>query len=401
MRRFRGGGTNYDFVGRARTWFIVSGIVVIISLASLGVRRINAGLEFRGGTAFQVAESKGDTSVDDMRDALSDAGVDEATIQEVGDGGFLIETEHLEPSVQEKVVDAVAGSAGVDQNDVNVTDVGPKWGAQISGKAIRALIVFLIVVAIYLTFRLELKMAGAAMLALVHDMVITAGVYSLSGFEVTPSTVIALLTILGYSLYDTVVIFDRVKDRTSGLSAAGRVTYSEAANGALNQVLLRSLNTSIVSLLPVGSLLFVGSFLLGASTLRELALALFIGIATGAYSSVFIATPALAIWKERETRWSTLRARVAARGQEPAISAPRVAPSAPLTAPASAPVTTVTATTPPPPTGPATSRPKGQPPRRRKKKKKRRRRADARRRPPPRQEPDPRHPRLQSGRADC
>ena len=370
MRRFRGGGTHYDFIGRARTWFIISGIVVLVSLGSLGIRRINAGLEFRGGTAFQVASAESDVSVSDVRGALSDAGVDEATVQEVGARGFLVETEHLSPKVQEDVVDSMAETLGVDQRDVNVTDVGPKWGAQISGKAIRALIVFLIVVAIYLTFRLELKMAGAAMLALVHDMIITAGVYSLSGFEVTPSTVIALLTILGYSLYDTVVIFDRVKDRTSGLSAAGRVTYTEAANDALNQVLLRSLNTSIVSLLPVGSLLFVGSFLLGASTLRELALALFIGIATGAYSSVFIATPALAIWKERESRWSTLRARVAARGQD-TIPAPRVAPSAPLTAPASAPAT-VTATAAPPPTGAATSRPNRQPPRRRKKKKKRR-----------------------------
>jgi preprotein translocase subunit SecF len=152
------------------------------------------------------------------------------------------------------------------------------------------------------------------MLALMHDLVVTAGLYSLSGFEVTPSTVIALLTILGYSLYDTVVIFDRVKERTSGLSAAGRVTYTEAANDALNQVLLRSFNTSIISLIPVGSLLFVGSFLLGAQTLRELALALFVGLATGAYSSVFIATPIVAMWKEREDRWSSLRLRIAARG---------------------------------------------------------------------------------------
>jgi preprotein translocase subunit SecF len=370
MRRFRGGGTHYDFIGRARTWFIISGVIVVISLTSLGVRRINAGLEFRGGTAFQVASSSADASVDDVRDALSDVGVAEATVQEVGDNGFLVETEHLAPSVQEEVVDGIAKTLDVDEADVNVTDVGPKWGAQISGKAIRALIVFLIFVAIYLTFRLELKMAGAGMVALVHDMIITAGVYSLSGFEVTPSTVIALLTILGYSLYDTVVIFDRVKDRTSSLSAAGRVTYSEAANDALNQVLLRSLNTSIVSLLPVGSLLFVGSFLLGASTLRELALALFIGIATGAYSSVFIATPLLAIWKEREPRWSTLRARVAARAGSDTIPAPRVAPSAPLTAPASAPAT-VTATTAQPNAG-GPGRPKAQPPRKRKKKKRRR-----------------------------
>jgi preprotein translocase subunit SecF len=373
MRRFRGGGSHYDFIGRARTWFLISGAVVVVSLASLGIRQINAGLEFRGGTAFQVASSETDASVDDVRNALGEADVEEATIQEVGDNGFLIETEHQSPAVQEEAVDALADVLGVDARDVNVTDVGPKWGAQISAKAIRALIVFLVVVAIYLTIRLELKMAGAGMLALLHDMVITAGIYSLSGFEVTPSTVIALLTILGYSLYDTVVIFDRVQERTASLSAAGRVTYSEAANDALNQVLLRSLNTSIVSLLPVGSLLFVGSFLLGASTLRELALALFIGIAAGAYSSVFIATPVLALWKERETRWSTLRARVAARAGGDSLPAPRVAPSAPTVAQATTSATvTATASDSSPARQERTSLPKGQPQRRRKKKKRRR-----------------------------
>jgi preprotein translocase subunit SecF len=217
-------------------------------------------------------------------------------------------------------------------------------------------------------------MAGAGMIALIHDMVITAGVYSLSGFEVTPSTVIALLTILGYSLYDTVVIFDRVKTRTAQLSASGRVTYSQAANEALNQVLLRSLNTSIVSLLPVGSLLFVGSLLLGAATLRELALALFIGIAAGTYSSIFIATPVLAIWKEREPKWTTLRARLAARSGEAAVTAAMPMPEEVQQAPVPASVSAARS-------GPASAsggggsrqkRPKGQSQGRRKKKKRRR-----------------------------
>jgi preprotein translocase subunit SecF len=324
MRRMQRHEGHFDFIGRARMWFIISGILVVISLGSLGIRKVNAGLEFRGGTAFR-GEAKTNVSVSDVRSALDEAGVHDATIQKVGDRGILAETEHLDPKLQTKAVNAMAGVLDLQRNEVNVTDVGPKWGAQITSKAVRALIIFLIVVVLYLTIRLELRMAGAAMLALFHDVVITAGVYSLSGFEVTPSTVIALLTILGYSLYDTVVIFDRVKDHTRNLSAAGRVTYSQAANEALNQVLVRSLNTSIVSLLPVGSLLFVGSVLLGASTLRELALALFIGIAVGTYSSIFVATPALALLKEREPRWATLRARLAARSAE--LTAPPRTPS--------------------------------------------------------------------------
>jgi preprotein translocase subunit SecF len=326
MQRIRG-GTHFNIIGRARLWFIISGLVILVSVTSLYFRGINAGLEFRGGTAFQAEADRSDLSVEDVRGAL-EGGVAHVTVQQLGDRGFLVQTEHLVPRDQAKAVGALAEELGIDTNDVDVTSVGPKWGAQISNKAVRALIIFLIFVTLYLTFRLEWKMAGAAMLALVHDLAVTTGIYSLSGFEVTPSTVIALLTILGYSLYDTVVIFDRVKDRTANLSAAGRVTYSQAANQAMNQVLLRSINTSIVSLLPVGSLLFVGSFLLGAQTLRELALALFVGLAAGAYSSVFIATPALAIWKERENRWKTLRQRIAARGEGAGAAFPPPPPPA-------------------------------------------------------------------------
>lgn len=340
MRTLRRGGFHFNFVSHARRWFIVSGVVVLVSLGSLALREINAGLEFRGGTAFQVqADRSADVSVADLRASIADAGLAQATIQEIGDRGFLVQAEHLEPAVQSRVVDAVAETAGVDAREVNVTDVGPKWGAQITSRAIRALVIFLVFVVIYLSIRLEPKMAGASMVALVHDMILTAGIYSLTGFEVTPATVIALLTILGYSLYDTVVIFDRVKDRTVNLSAAGRVTYADAANDALNQVLVRSLNTTVSSLLPVGSLLFVGSYLLGAQTLRELALALFIGIGAGAYSSIFVATPLLAIWKEREPRWATLRARIGARGAGD-LAAPPPPPTpeqaAAVTAPASA-----------------------------------------------------------------
>lgn len=336
MRRLRRGDFHFDIVGRARRWFVLSGLIVVVSLASLGFRNVNAGLEFRGGTAFDVQAASPNVTVPEIRTALQDADIEEATVQQIGDGGFRVETAHLAPQRQERAIAAVAEATGVERNDVNVQDVGPKWGRQITSKAIRALVIFLVVVVVYMSIRLEPKMAGAAILALVHDLAATAGIYSLTGFVVTPATVIALLTVLGYSLYDTVVIFDRVKDRTKTLSASGNVTYTDAANASVNQVLMRSVNTSITGLLPVGSLLFVGSFLLGAQTLRELALALFIGLTVGTYSSIFLATPALAIWKEREQRWSTLRARIAARGVERTIQPVRVAP-APRPAPAVAP----------------------------------------------------------------
>jgi preprotein translocase subunit SecF len=371
MRQMQGGETHFNIIGNWKRWFAISAVLVVVCLASLGFKRVNAGLEFRGGTAFTVESASNNASVSAVRDALGDAGITNETVQKQGARGFLIETEHLDPKEQGEATDAIAEILDVKRSEVNVTDVGPKWGAQITAKAVRALIIFLIVVVFYLAIRLELKMAGAAMLALVHDMIITAGIYSLTGLEVTPSTVIALLTILGYSLYDTVVIFDRVKDRTASLSAAGRITYSDASNEALNHVLIRSINTSMTALLPVGSLLFVGSILLGAQTLQELALALFIGIAVGTYSSIFVATPALAIWKEREPRWATLRARVTARAGAEPVPAQRTMPEpAAASAPAEAPAT-VSAGGGGGSSG-SSNRPKGQPQRKRKKKKRRR-----------------------------
>ena len=189
--------------------------------------------------------------------------------------------------------------------------MGASWGRSITTKAIQGLVLFLIAIMIYISLRFEPKMALAAMLALIHDLVITAGVYSLVGFEVTPATVIAVLTILGFSLYDTVVVFDKVRDNTAKLTSTSTITYSQAANLAVNQTLMRSINTSIIALLPVASLLFIGAGLLGAGTLKDLALAMFVGLAAGTYSSIFIATPFLAQLKEREPRYQKLAARVA------------------------------------------------------------------------------------------
>ncbi len=203
--------------------------------------------------------------------------------------------------------------AGVDVNQVTLNDVGPTWGHDITQKAERALVIFLVVVVIYITFRFEGKMAIAALIALVHDILVTIGVYSLSGFVVSPATVIAFLTILGYSLYDTIVVFDKVEENTKGLAASGRITYTETVNLSMNQVLMRSINTSVVAIMPILSILVIGAYFLGASALEDFGLALFIGLLTGAYSSIFIAAPALAVMKEREPRYSQIRQRLANR----------------------------------------------------------------------------------------
>lgn len=342
LRRMRGGDFHLNIIGRARFWFVVSAVFILLSVALLTLRGINAGLEFKGGTALRVQAASSSVTVAQVRQAVQRGGVPDPTVQKIGTRGFQVETRHLEPDEQNRVASAIATTAGVERNDVDVHAIGPKWGRQITNKAIRALLIFLVVVALYMSVRLEPKMAAAALISVVHDLVITAGIYSLSGFVVTPATVIALLTVLGYSLYDTVVIFDRIRERTRAMSATGNMTYSEVANESVNQVLMRSLNTSVTGLLPVGSLLFVGSFLLGAQTLRELALALFIGLAASTYSSIFVATPVLAIWKEREERWQKLRARVAARrGGEPIPSAPPARSVTAQQAPVTSPVATM------------------------------------------------------------
>ena len=204
------------------------------------------------------------------------------------------------------------------QSSVSVQLVGPTWGSQITTKAIEALIIFLVVIVIYLSIAFEWRMAVAAFIALIHDILITIGVYSLTGFSVSPTSVVGLLTILGYSLYDTVVVFDKVRENTAGLLTTQRSTYSDAANLALNQTLVRSINTSLTALLPVASILFVGAGLLGAGTLKDLSLVLFVGMLSGTYSSIFIATPVLADLKEREPQYKDLAAKVARRaGRRP------------------------------------------------------------------------------------
>ena len=308
--RLYNGQTTYDIVGTKKIWYVVATAITLICLGSILFRGFNLGIEFEGGASFQFEAPR--ATVEDAREVVEDAGVPEPIVQTIGDG-IRIQTEPLTDAERGELVQSLSQRFDVEPEAINDSTVGPAWGDQITGKAIRGLVLFLIAVVIYLSVRFEPKMAAAAIVALIHDLIITAGVYSLVGFVVTPATVIGLLTILGYSLYDTVVIFDKVLENTRGLTGNAKQTYTEAANLALNQTLIRSINTSLIALLPVAALLFVGGYVLGAGTLPELALALFIGILAGTYSSIFLATPVLADLKEREPQFKALAGRVAAR----------------------------------------------------------------------------------------
>ncbi|HVE99591.1 MAG TPA: protein translocase subunit SecF, partial [Mycobacteriales bacterium] len=303
--------TNVDFIGRRRTWYLLSAGLLLLSLFGLLVFRLNLGIDFTGGAVFQFTAPA--ATEERVREVVEDAGGEVAVYQEIGDDDVRVQTEELEPTVATAVTKALAAEFDLDEDEVSPSTVGAKFGDQVRNKALRGLVFFLVLVVAYISLRFEWKMAVAAFTAVFHDLFITAGIYALSGFEVTPSTVIALLTILGYSLYDTVVIFDRVREDTQGLLGGSRTTYSGAANHALNETVMRSLNTSLTSLIPVGVLLFVGAGLLGAGTLKDLALALFVGLAVSTYSSIFVATPVLVALKEREPQFKALAARVRAR----------------------------------------------------------------------------------------
>ncbi|MEA2022898.1 MAG: protein translocase subunit SecF [Actinomycetota bacterium] len=310
LTRMYRGETHFDFVGTARKTLLVSAGLVVLSLLLLLVRPLNLSIDFTGGVIVTV-ENQSDVDIDDVRAALGDIGQAGARVQLTGEGFILIQTEALDAAAQDELIVVAASVGGTDVNSVTIDAVGPTFGAEVTRAAIQALVVFLLIVALFITWRFEWKMALAALAALFHDLIITAGIFAAFGFVVTPATVIALLTILGYSLYDTVVVFDKVDENVELMH--DRYTYTEIVNTSMNQVLMRSINTSLTSLLPVGSLLLVGSFALGAHTLREFALALFIGIAIGTYSSIFVAAPLLAFWKEREEDWVVARKRAMRR----------------------------------------------------------------------------------------
>ncbi len=309
----------------------------MIGLISLAVRGLNFGIDFRGGTVWEVPTN---ASVAHARDVIGQVNpiFRQATIEVLTNRQSGVKTLRISAAASTtkdktqvtEVSSKLADMAGVNLNQVTLNDVGPTWGADITQKAERALVIFLAAVVIYITFRFEGKMAIAALIALLHDILITVGIYSISGFTVSPATVIAFLTILGYSLYDTVVVFDKIEENTKGLAASGRITYTETVNLSMNQVLMRSNNTSLVAIMPILSILVVGAYFLGASALQDFGLALFIGLLTGAYSSIFIAAPALAVMKEREPRYAQIRQRLATRASMTGLLTPAAAASGEL-----------------------------------------------------------------------
>ncbi|HEY6276887.1 MAG TPA: protein translocase subunit SecF [Streptosporangiaceae bacterium] len=311
------GEVSVDFVGRKRLWYTISGAILAISVVALLVLHLNFSVDFKGGSVFKFPT--GTESISQVRTTVSGAGGGaDAIVQQVtnlanGKSQWNVQTHPLTSAQQTSVSDAIARTFHLTQGQISTQFVGASWGSQISQKALEALIAFLIVIVIYLSIAFEWKMAVAALVALAHDIVITVGVYALLGFQVSPASVIGLLTILGYSLYDTVVVFDKVRENTAGLLGSARSTYSQAANQALNQTLVRSINTSVIALLPVAAILFIGAGLLGAGELKDLALVLFVGMLSGTYSSICIATPVLADLKEREPQYRALAKRVSLR----------------------------------------------------------------------------------------
>jgi preprotein translocase subunit SecF len=314
IEKFRGHDVpHFNIIERKRTWFVLSGFFVLLSILGLAVRQLNFSIEFEGGSLLNYECqpcAAGRVTADDVRATLSRFGHPEVEVQIVNGNALDVRLSSIaNPTPRDQqMLQALAEQAGTTTGEINRRDVGPTWGAQISSKAIKGLIIFLILVTIYIAFRFEWKMALAAQAALLHDLLITAGIYALVGRTVTPATVIAILTILGYSLYDTVVIFDKVKENTESVAMVSRDSYSGVVNTSLNQVFMRSVNTSLVVLFPILSLL-----LLGGDTLKDFAFALFVGVACGTYSSVFLASPVLALLKEREPKYRQIRTRVLSR----------------------------------------------------------------------------------------
>jgi preprotein translocase subunit SecF len=368
VARLYRGETRFDFVGKRKIWFAISTAIIVLGIVSIVLRGgLNLGIEFKGGTEWTIA-APGVTQTQ-ATDALKGTGVIDPTVELLGSGNkqtlnVQSDLNHLTQKQQDAVsanvqksllaltaahapttpsttttsttakptttTTAQAGAAAAatttttsptntlpqtHPDKISITNVGPTWGSSITDKAIEALIIFFIVVAIYISIRFEPKMALAAFIAMIHDVLVAVGIYSIFNFQVTPDTVVAILTILGYSLYDTVVVFDRVRDNTKGIGSSGRLTYPQLINLSMNQTLARSINTSMVAILPVLAVLLIGAQLLGATTLQSYGLALFIGLLSGAYSSIFIASPVLCMMKEREDRWVQIANRLAKRGE--------------------------------------------------------------------------------------
>jgi preprotein translocase subunit SecF len=314
------GEAGLDIIGKRKLWFTVVGVLMLAAVLSFAIRGFSLGIEFSGGNSFQVPASVGtlENTEDRFEEALEAAGggAELVTAQKVGGSGgdfYEMRTGALDAEEANEVKGLLAEEFGINPDQISANQVSEAWGDQVTSRALLGLVIFVALVMVYLILRFEWRMAVAAVVSLIVNLVLTAGIYSAVGFEVTPSTIIGFLTILGFALYDVVVVFDKVQENVRGITASNTQTYGEAANLAINQSLMRSLNTSVVALLPVGGLLFIGAGLLGAGTLKDLGLVLFVGMAVAFYSSITLATPLLVVLKNQEPRIQAHNKRIQAR----------------------------------------------------------------------------------------
>ena len=302
------GARSFNFVGRRKIWYIIAAVMILASvLLPIARGGFVFGIEFRGGSEFQVGKiadfdgdsiERQDLATETVNDTVAGLSPHVTTI---GDDAVRVQTDQLTSAQSDDVREALAEAFGVDRADVTASFIGPSWGADITSAALRALVIFVILAGIVMALYFRTwKMSLAAIIALVHDIVITAGVYGALGFEITPSAVIGFLTILGYSLYDTVVVFDKIRENTTEDGAESSRTFAESVNLAVNQTLVRSINTGVVAALPVAAILFIGAVVLGAGTLRDIALSLLVGILIGTYSTIFLAAPLYSQLRENE-----------------------------------------------------------------------------------------------------
>ena len=311
--RLYSGETSINIVGNAKRWYIVSALFTLLSIGALTLQGLHLGIEFKGGSAYTFPTTT--AKVEQARTAVESSGVTgELIIQKIGEDKIRVQTGSLTNAQSDSVEAAIVSTFSVSAADIDTQLIGPSWGKEITKKALYGLLAFIIVILLFLAMTFEPKMALAALVAVLHDVLITVGIYALIGFDVTPATVIGFLTILGYSLYDTVVIFDKVRENTRSITSTSKQTFTQATNLAVNQTIVRSINTTVIALLPVGAILFIGGGLLGAGTLKDISLALFIGMLVGSYSSVFIAPGVLAQLREKEPAMIALAKRVQARG---------------------------------------------------------------------------------------
>jgi preprotein translocase subunit SecF len=316
LGRLYRGETDFQFVPHRKKFYLASAIVILALIGVMLVKGFVLGIDFAGGTMYNVPATETSASLGDVETAVEEAGAEVASTQIAGSGdsrSYIVRVGALDSDESLAVESAIADVTGLDVDAISVSEVSATWGESVSEQALIALVVFLILVSIFIWIRFERRMAVAAIAALMHDLVLTAGFYALVGFEITPSTIVGMLTILGYSLYDTVVVFDKVQENTAQLLQTRSKTFAEAVNDAINQTLMRSINTTIIGVLPVGALLFVGVGMLGVGTLRDLALVLFVGMIVGTYSSIVLAAPWLVDMAERSAVYQRHNQKIAAK----------------------------------------------------------------------------------------